>query len=394
MYQGDANDINLNSSTARLVDSANDETVLTVGYKEAAMMAGEEQAHPAIGAHFLTPQGKGQSSHLPLEDSSSRLTDMLNSVSPYKRPFQEKFLPNCPSAVPSPLHNANASLVQTPVRPTPVPFRQMWQPRTPNTVEEHFYMTNEHLDVVGKTTWDLLEISKQQHLQLLNSRQDQLSRLIEKQFEDIKSQMANLHGKADSTAKIHDNILGSLDKLFSSITQDITNVLATHEKKALEMETHVTELQKTVQALQQWLEQKFADMKPGFPAPSFSNPSVPLPMHRPPPGLAGYYGSGAEYGQENQSPMSHVQDSRSGAPVHDNHHEQRVGHGNGYGQQWGARHGYASRMGKEDRSPYSGSSPYHFGGQFSNGYVPGYSSYGYAAEVSEQQHTYNQGPAK
>ncbi len=386
IYQGDANDIDPSSSTAKLINSANTLTTPPADFKEPALVFDNGQAHIADVAQSFTPQGKGQSNYYPLENTPTTLNEMLNSLN------QGNFVSNCASAVQSPLNNTGAPLVQSPPNPPAQgPFRPAWQPRTPNTVDEHFYMTNEHLDVVGKTTWDLLETAKQQNLKMLNSRQDQISALVEKRFEDIKSQIAASNEMAESASKKHDDLFGSFDKLYSYITQDIADTLASHEKKTAALETQVTELQKTVQTLRQWLEQKFTDIKPGCPVSTFSNPNTPLPIHRSQPVMAGYYGNGPEYVQENQSPMPNLHDNRSTAPMHETHHDHRIGHSNGYGQQWG-RQGYTGRISKEDRTPYG--SPYHFGGQFSSGYAPGYSSYGFSTNLSEQHPSFDQGTPK
>ena len=392
VFQGDLKDIDPNSSTGKLVSDSNPEKVMPEERGGTGMATRAVQEYPTSENRELTSQAIQNSGHFPLEKSSSRLTDMLNGISPGKNEFHGEFVPSCLSAVPSPLHKSALPFVHLQsTSASPGSFGPCGLPHKSKSIEHHFLMTNEHLDVVGKTTWDLLEMFKrelpemfkrelhemfkQELLAALNTRQEELIELVEKRVESIKNQITTLNEKADSIAEKQGTIQLDLDKILSFIKQDVTSAPAAQDKKATEMEMHVKELQKTAQTLQQQQEQ------------TFTNPGFPLPVHRSQPPNAGYYGNNVDHGRENQPSVAHMHENRTVMPTHDPHHDHRMGHNNGYGQQWGGRHGYSGRNGKEARSPYPAISPYAFGGQFNNGYATGYSAYGFSSDASDQHHS-------
>lgn len=406
VFQGDANDIDPRSSTGQFVNKLDQEKLLPRANDNTGLAARVMQ-ELRVGEHReLATQKHEPTGHLQPDKSSSRLTEMLGSVSPHMNKLNGDFQPNCPSAVPSPLHKIPGSFVQPqPFPGSPASFNPWGQPHIPKSIEDHFFMTNEHLDVVGKTTWDLLEISKQQHSTALHSRHEQLLALFEKHVEAIKSQIDTVNEKADRTADKHNNIHNDIDKILSVIKQDVVGALTTQDKKVAEMEINMKELQKTVQALQQSLEQGLSEPKSAdqqlsatgaFPTPNSALSNITLPANRSQPSLAGYYGNTTGLDRENQAPVSSPHDKRGIAPAPDSHSEHRGGYGGGYGQQWSIRPGYSGRNGKEDRPAYSGTNPYHFanGGQFSNGYVGGYPPYGFSTSPPDQHYTYNQGSTK
>jgi hypothetical protein len=259
------------------------------------------------------------------------------------------------------------------------PFRP---PLSPKTIEDHFYMTNEHLDVVGKSTWDQIETMKKEHLETFSNKYALLVTTVEQHLHEIKMQVDSVNEKADRSTEQGHNIQTKLDELFEFIKNDVMGALATQDKKATGMEQNVKELQKMVQTMQKTLEQKHSESKRGqqhttpdsVPTPNASGSPYALPIHRSQGSLAGYYGNMTESGREGQPSMP-----LSGL-TQDVHNDPRAGYGTNYGQQWGPRGGYQARNGKEDR-PYSGINPYHFAnngggsGQYNNGYTGGYPAY-------------------
>ncbi|KAH7374391.1 hypothetical protein BKA66DRAFT_534274 [Pyrenochaeta sp. MPI-SDFR-AT-0127] len=415
VFQGDANDIDPHSSTGQLLNPSSigqlfkktDQEMLLPRAHDDAGLTTRVMQELRIDEHHGTASEKHDiSGHLQPGQSSARLTDMLSGISPLKNKFNGDFQPNCPSAVPSPLQKIPGPLVQPqPFAVSPTPFDQWGQSHMPKNIEDHFFMTNEHLDVVGKTTWDLLEMSKQQQLAALNTRHEHLLALFEKHIEDIKSQINTVDEKVERNADKQSNIHNDIDSMMTLVKQEVAGALVVQNKKATEMETHIKELQKTVQGLQQFIEQKLSDSKSvgdqhstsgAFPTPNSANSTSNLPAHRSQPSLAGYYGSTTDLGRENQVLIPSTQDSRGIASTQESHSDQRPEYSGGYGYQWGPRSGFSGHHRKEDRPVYSGTNPYLFasGGQFNNSYAGGYPSYSFSPSPPDQQYSYNQGPTK
>jgi hypothetical protein len=347
----------------------------------------------------------GGTGHLQPDQSSSRLTDMLQGISPRHGDFDGDFQPNCPSAVPSPLHKMPGPIIS--MQPMPVardPAGLFGHLLTPKTIEDHFYMTNEHLDVLGKSTWDQIETLKKEHCDTINHKHSQLVNTVKNHVQEIKMQVDSVNEKTDRTTEQGHNIQTKLDQLFDSIKDDVMGALVAQDTKMTGMEQSVKELQKMVQNMQKMLEQKQSETTVGqqhttavsVPTPNSTTLPFPLPVHRSQPSLVGYYGNMTESGRESQPSMPHIQDHHSNGLAQDGHSDPRVGYGTNYGQQWGPRVGYHGRNSKEER-PYSGAHPYHFGnnvvsgsGQFSNGYTGGYPAY----SQGEQHYGFNHGQAK
>lgn len=411
IFQGNPDDIDPRSSTGQLLNDrvqnmtssqARDNTRLATRVMQELQINEPNDRDPQKGSS----SGLGQP-----EPSSSRLTDMFEGLTPQRAEFSGNFQPNFPSAVPSPLNTISDPLVQSQAHLIPVgvsPGGPGAPPRTPKTVEDHFFMTNEHLDVVAKTTWDLLEICKAQQSTTIDTKQEQLMGSIGKRIEGVKVQIDTANSKTDQaavqTASIHTN----LEQLTDFIKQDVMNALADQNKRTGCMETEIKELQKTVQALHKLLEQKFPEPKSTgqqhsatgtLPASVPTQSPYHLPTHRSQPSLAGYYGNTPDLSREGQPPMPpmpQMHDNRSAVPPQDSHNDLRAAYSNNYGQQWGGRTGYSGRGSKEERPPYSGANPYNYGngGQFSNAYAGNYSPYNFSPSPPDQHYAFNQGPAK
>jgi hypothetical protein len=405
IFQGDANDIDPQSSTAHSTKNSNQETML-VQIRDGSGLAARVMQELRIGEQQeKIPRQNGENSHLHPDQSSSRLTDMLNGVSPHRGGFDGEFQPNCPSAVPSPLHKMTSPITPMQALPIPRDLSGAFEPfRSPKTLDDHFYMTNEHLDVVGKSTWDQIETLKKEQFEAFNNKHAQLITTMEQHIDEVKMQVDSVSEKVDRTTEQGHNVQTKLDRLFEFIKDDVVDLLAAQDKKATSLEQSVKELQKMVQNMQKTLEQKLSEPRIGqqhgtavsAPAANATTSPFPLPAHRSQPSLAGYYGNMTESGREGQPPMPHIQDHRSNGLAQDTQNDPRAGYGTNYGQHWGPRTGYPGRNGKEDR-PYSGTNPYNFasngagaGGQFSSGYSGGYPAY----NSPEPHYGFNQGQTK
>lgn len=388
IFQGDVNDIDPQSSTGQLVNHSNEGTML-VQTRDDSGLAARVMQELRINEQEGTPRQIGAAGHLQPDQSSSRLTDMLHGVSPRRGDFNGEFQPNCPSAVPSPLHKGPSALIpMQPIAPMLDSSGLFGPPRTTKSIEDHFYMTNEHLDVVGKSSWDQIETLKKNLLGTANHKHAQLVSTVEKHVQEIKMQVDSVNEKADRSTEQSHNIHTKLEELFNFIKADIMGAFAAQDRKTTGLEQGVKELQETVQNMQKILEERQSEPKASqqhmpaapTPTPASAAASFPLPAHRSQPSLAGFYGNMTESGREGQPPVPHMPDHRNSGVAQETHTDPRAGYGGNYGQQWASRAGYHSRNSKEER-PYSGTNPYHFangaanGGQFSNGYNGGYSTY-------------------
>jgi hypothetical protein len=405
VYQGDAHDIDPQSSTGRVVHNDKQDMML-IQTPDGAELATRVMQELRIGEQQEQPlRQNGTNGHLQPDQSSSRLTDMLNGVSPRRDDLDNRFQPHCPSAVPSPLYKAPVPV--TPLQAMPPRLnspRLLGSVRTPKSIDDHFYMTNEHLDVVGKSNWDQIETLKKELHETFNHRHGQLVTTVEKHVHDIKLQVDSVNEKSDRATEQGHNIHTKLEKLFDFIKDDVMGALAAQDKKATSMDQSVKELQKTVQNMQKVMEQRQSEARMSQqqpPSASASHPSnSPFP-HRSQPSLVGYYGNMTESGREGQPPMPTQtlvpqMPERGSSLAYDGHNDTRAGYGGNYGQQWPLRPPYQGRNGKDDR-PYSGTNPYQFtngaanGGQYGNGYNgDGFSPY----SPQEPHYAFHQGPAK
>lgn len=400
MYQGDGKDINPQSSTAQVFNTS-DQQALTPQARDIASLTMTPMHNLRFGEQQTVVPHRG----LMPDQSSSRLTDMLRRLDVGRTDSINSFAPNCPSAVPSPLHRTPAppSHTQSPA------FASGATPRTPmgpvvpiKTMEDHFYMTNEHLDVVGKTTWDLLEAFKKEQSVAIDSKHKELLGLVNTRFEEFRLQMKAGHEKADQDSKHHDSTHDKLDNLVNLIQKDIIAVLETNNKKTLELEAHIKDLQQAVQGLQKSQEQKMPEVKTAgqqqVTTDAFAGLAPPqgsLPALRSQPSIGGWWQGTDDMNRNPGMLHAGIHDGRNVA-AQESPNEARGGYNNGYGQRWGGRGGYGGRNnGKEGRSPYA-TNPYQFasGGPFNNGYNGGYSSYNYSPASPDDSYGFGQAPAK
>ena len=397
MFVGNPNEIDPGSSTAQLIADAERNAASAHGRDGAAittrvMQALRLQEHAAEGPPASSTPAQAN-------PSSSRLTDMLRDTHPPPHGWNRDFRPNCPSAVPSPLARIPASpltpgqsAMTSPVAGAPFP------PRTNRTMEEHFFMTNEHLDVVGKTMWDLIEMAQQRTAAALEGKCDEVANLMGKRFDDAMAQLSTSHKKADGSAEklagVHDN----LAKVLSFINTEIAGAFQAQDKKTTALEERIQELQTSMQAMQKLLEQKTHEPPSGQLQPA-NNKALSTPNsahspygqqdHRRQPSVAGYYGQAAHTGRDmhdNSNNNNNDNDDSGGASPQHAGHGGQGSYENGNGRQWGSRGIYAVRR-EAGRGGYGGTNPYHFatGGPYGGGYAGGY-AYHYSPTTSDAHH--------
>ncbi|KAH9866709.1 hypothetical protein J1614_008402 [Plenodomus biglobosus] len=381
MFQGNPEDIDRGSSTYQMLSereqdmaaapaAARDNTIITSRVLQELRLSDHEQSD--------TP-----SSHAVFDKPSLRLTEMLHEADPRMHSWDRSFQPNCPSAVPSPLHHmskpatphAGHSAMVSPNQAPPLDLQ------TPKSLDEHFWMTNEHLDVVGKTTWDILSMSTQETLAALNSKHAKLMTLLEKHFEDVKSHLANVNEKAGHCAEKIANVHHDIDNLLSLYKSEMMGAFAAQDKKTVQMEGQLKDLQASMQTIQKLLEQKDNEVKSNqqplanYPhnTPGCAQSPYAQPIHRSQPSLGGYYGHHSNTTREVQHQIPQMHDNMNAASPQDSGDAAQTGYDTSYGQQWTPRVDYPIRgSSREARPPFSSTNPYQYsvnGGPFNSGYT-------------------------
>ncbi|KZM23871.1 uncharacterized protein EKO05_0011468 [Ascochyta rabiei] len=408
VFQGSVNDIESDSSktSATKVDPLTEDKQLQQ-QRDGSELAMRVMQELRMGdRHQPSPAKNGVPGLLQSDISSSKLTDMLNGASPRAKSNGD-FRIQCPSAVPSPLNKLHGPYIakQPMLRggngASPA---GLWaSPRTPKTIDDHFYMTNEHLDVVGKTTYDALDMYSKQQISTTNAKYDQLVVLMDKHIEGLKSQVSSVNEKADHTSDQTHNVSLQLDRFENFLKDEVLGAMMDQTKKTTAMETTLVEMQKAMTRLQQTVE-KLSEVKPGpqysatSTLPTSGATAVPphaVPTHHSQPSLTSYYGQSGETGREEQPPMPPLQD-RNMSDNYNSHSDPRGSHGNNWQPQaWNGRSTYQGRS-KEERPSYSGTNPYHFGngGQYNSAYMNGYPCYNFSPSTPEQPYTYGQKPAQ
>ena len=361
------------SDISKMIDAAARDTVLPSKNEEMGLSnqaAGVEQP-----AGSDKPYGYiGGSDCRQPEHSSSRLTDMLSGVSPSKVNFAPNFIPNCPSAVPSPLHamsGQQASNQQTPppamMGPPPAP---MGRPPSPPSLLHHFHMTNEHIDVSGRTLYDFVAECNHQTLAMVHSKHDNIETILMDRFGEIKTLVKELGNDVNHNAEQNRSVNERLDTLLEFIKADVVGPMAAQAKKTADMESSIKALQKSITDLEQSVETN-TNPTPG-PGPSSLTqlPQFPLPQHRSQPSLAGFYESPNEPIRDGSSRLPPMQDNRSDGRVRHPFNNGNNGH------QWSRPPGVHRENARDAPHPFSGTNPYNnvtnFGGGYTGSGYPGY----------------------
>lgn len=193
-------------------------------------------------------------SNLQPEQSSSQLTDMLSGVSPSRAEFHGF---DSSSAVPSPLHRTPQGAMGSQQLPSsgraPPTFPNTPLPPPPKAgvaIHDHFYMTNEHIDVVAMSIYDWVQACSNQGMKTVSSKHEQLRATVDQRFDDIRSQVNSVSEKADHNGNQSHNLSIQLDKLRDFIKSEVVEPLAAQTARLNAMDHGIKELQKSVQDLQ------------------------------------------------------------------------------------------------------------------------------------------------
>ncbi|KAJ4356418.1 uncharacterized protein N0V89_004451 [Didymosphaeria variabile] len=286
VFQGDVSEIDPHSATARSVSHAASASPV-LAPKTYGDVSRPDPAARIMEELRIKPRTDGPATApthgiLQPEHSSSRLTDMLNGMSPSRADFHGY---DSSSAVPSPLHRTpqatqgamgpqqpatNVFISNTgrtpsafPTAPVPPP------PRAGIPLHDHFFMTNEHIDVVAMSIYDWVSNCNDQASKSASSKHEQLRTTIEQRFDDIKSQINSVGEKADHNGNQSHNLSVQLDKLRDFIKAEVVEPLTAQTAKMNAMDHGIKELHKAVQDLQSQSQASTAT----FPSPHQSKES-------------------------------------------------------------------------------------------------------------------------
>ncbi|KAJ4294014.1 hypothetical protein N0V90_007703 [Kalmusia sp. IMI 367209] len=352
VFRGDVSDIDSRSVTEKSASSSSATT--RAAFSKARNDGGGSTLNARVMEELqLTPlrdlsrQASSKSTLQP-EHSASQLSDMLNGVSPSRADFHD-FPPNGSSAG----HPMFAGTT------FPLP------PRSGMPIHDHFFMTNEHIDVVAISLYDWVQSRSEQQTNVASSKHEQLKTAVEQRFEDLKSQINSVSDKIDHNDNQNHNISVQLDKLRDFIKTDIVDPFAKQMQKMGGLELGMKELQKAVQDLQNSGAQNHAPLA-GYPSPG----------QRSQPSLVGFYENNSNATNSTISQMAPSGPSES----------RRYGINNQLG-----RSGYG-RDTRENNYAFTSANPYHSpGGSFNNGLVGGgyQQPYNYSTMQDQQSYGYN-----
>lgn len=388
VFQGSANEIDPTSSTGQVVNMAAQKHTTSPQETSDASLATRvmQELHlhdkPASGAGAAG----GQQTLLP-EPSSSQLTDMLSGLSPPKSGFNHDSYGNFPSAVPSPLHMPHPPMAPHAVGPSP-----NWSGMTlsdGSNILTHFYMCNDHIDVLGRTLFDLVadgrRVTQETAKEILDKAND-TSAVLEQRFEDIKADITAVGRAVEGVERASERVServseqsqainAKLDKVLAYLKEEVVERMAKQSKKNADLENNVKALQKTVQELQKSVETKLSPSALAQVPPPGQVPfSSQLPQHRSQPSLGSFepYNSGREMGGFRGN-MPSITEARNDGRFRYNNHGNTPNTGSQ--QQW-FRPPTAGRENKDENSPFQSSHPYaaasgdagQYGGYMNNGY--------------------------
>lgn len=251
IFQGDASEIDPQSATAMsTMHAASEHPFLPAPKKNdnASVRIMEElRIQPPAGGPAKAPV------HLQPEESSSQLTDMLSGVSPSKAEFHDY---GSASAVPSPLHRTPQSAMGPQQMPDPGQAPAMMPhplappvPKKAVPIHDHFFMTNEHIDVVAMSIYDWVETCCNQTTKAASSKHDQLRTTVDQRFDDIRSQINSVGEKADHNGNQSHNLSIQLDKLRDFIKTEVVKPMAAQTARLNALDHGIKELQKSMQEL-------------------------------------------------------------------------------------------------------------------------------------------------
>lgn len=256
-------------------------------------------------------------------------------------------------------------------------------------------MTNEHLDVVGKTTYDTLDMFSRKQITTANAKHEQLLSRLDNHVEGLQSQINMVNGKTDDALDQTHNINRKLDQLEKFIRDEVINAMEDQKNKAVAVEVSLKDMQKAIAHMQQTMEKlnesgRFSHHQAANALPisgATTLMSHAATSHHSQPALNNYY----DASRDEQSPMPPLQ-HRNASDNYDIHGAQRGNYSaNWQSQAWSGRPAYHGRN-KGDTSSYAGTNPYQYdnGGSYMNSYPSNY----YSPASPGQPYPYNQKPAQ
>ena len=271
--------------------------------------------------------------------------------------------------------------------PNSVPY----MPRPDRTVEEHFFMTNEHLDVVGKTIWDTINMHTREQISSSITKHDELVALMKQMnqhSEGLRSQINSINEKVDEGVSQTQSVVLKLDQFEKFLKTEVMGAMTEQMKKTVEVESNLKEVQKAMAHMQLTVD-KLSESKSASTHPATGMMPNTTPGHHSQQALTTYYGTEASRDEQSSAPAL---PDRSVSGNYDAHGDARGNYGNSWQTQgWGGRSAYHGRY-RGEASPYGNSNPYNLSnsGQYNTGYINGYPSYNHSPAASEQPFTYGQ----
>lgn len=309
---------------------------------------------------------------------------MLGGLSPSKLGYSNDFAPNCPSAVPSPLYKMSSRQMPPPsMNMGPRPASSPQSP--PGTLSDgsniltHFYMANEHIDVLGRSMYDLIVDSKREQLSEVTSKHDETVAILQQQVDELKACIRSVEDGVGHASENQAMINAKLDQLMEFIKKEIADPVSRQSKKVVDMENDIKALQKGMQDLQKSLETKMNQAHGTSPTPAAPPTNSGLPHHR----SQNFYDATTNHNRDATPRMPAAQESRN---------DGRFRSGNNSGLHW-YRLNAARENNRDDTSPFNpphsyqnnGQGPFGGGGYLSGGFG------GYYAGSPEQTYGYNAG---
>lgn len=318
---------------------------------------------------------------------------MLSGFSP-ARPGYNGFYANCPSALPSPLQGPVQQMTNSMMRPIPTSSSQSLEMLSDGSnILTHFYMLNTHMDVMGRTLYDLVDNGKRELVKETHDKHEGTVAVLDQRFEDIKSDISLLGQKVDDVSENHNGVNAKLEKLLHYIKSEVAEPLAKQSKKNADMENNIKSLQRAMQDLQKSIETKVStccneSQTQQVAQQTAQNPfSSPLPHHRSQPSLVGFFNPVSEAARETNPRMPPIPEMRNDGRFRHNYSGNST-----QGQQW-YRPSNALRETKDENQSFptlNSYLPVHGSpsGQYNGGYMGGYGGY-YQSSPNDQSFGYN-----
>jgi hypothetical protein len=232
----------------------------------------------------------------------------------------------------------------------------------------HFYMCNQHMDMLGRTIWDIVADCKRQTNEEIEETHKDTVEILEDRFKEIKLQVESVGQAVDHGCEQSRAVNAKMDQLLEFIKAEVVEPLAKQSQKNADMENDIKTLQKSMHEMRKMVESK-SSTTPSHPQVAThagqSGHHSNLPNHRSQPSLVGYLGAASDVGTPR---MPAVQETRNDGRFRYN---QNAGYG--HGQQWPRPSTAVGRDNKDENNPFPPANFYQYGSAYL-GYGGGYYS--------------------